>query len=614
MLLDIGTTAYRLARQLHGRRLTVITSNLVVYEELADDTGIELVLLGGMVRREYRSLVGFLTEDNLRQLHADWLFLGTSGSPPGRPGHGHHGGRGAGQAGHDRGRRHRWCCSPTRASSPAPGMARVCGPGRPRRRGDQRPGGPGDQRGVRARPEWRWSRYEADDPRRRRIPGAAGVRGTARRSRRGPGHRGHPARPGRRPARRDRAGARPSRRAGVPDAPAVDRHHRPRRGAARRRLRLLRDPRRRPGGPGGRRAHRARRGRARPGDGRRRRHRLRAAHRPGRRGHRPAGRPARPRRLGHQLHQPGRPGHRGHVPRTSATGSSASATPRSAWAAASPARWAPTRTRRLDRLRRAQPPRLAARPARRRPRRAARGCSPIPTLLGSFEEGRLFGADWLRTLGAIPNEYLHYYYFNREAVRAVPGGRSRPAAPSCATSRRGFYDAMQRPGRARRSPPGTAPAPSARPPTWPRTARRPASASATTSDLESGGYEKVALALMRAIARDERTTPDPQRPQPRHPRRARRGRRHRGAVPGRRQRRPPGLRAPRCPTTPPAGDAPSRPWSARSWPRPSGSRAAAVRAFALHPLVDSVTVAGRLVDGCTHRASRPRTPSLSPRT
>jgi DeoR/GlpR family transcriptional regulator of sugar metabolism len=82
VLLDIGTTAYRLARQLHGRRLTVITSNLVVYEELADDEGIELVLLGGMVRREYRSLVGFLTEDNLRQVHADRLFLGTSGVRP----------------------------------------------------------------------------------------------------------------------------------------------------------------------------------------------------------------------------------------------------------------------------------------------------------------------------------------------------------------------------------------------------------------------------------------------------------------------------------------------------------------------------------------------------
>ena len=82
VLLDIGTTAHRLARRLHGRNLTVVTSNMAVYEELADDAGIELVLLGGMLRREYRSLVGFLTEDNLRQVHADHLFLGTSGVRP----------------------------------------------------------------------------------------------------------------------------------------------------------------------------------------------------------------------------------------------------------------------------------------------------------------------------------------------------------------------------------------------------------------------------------------------------------------------------------------------------------------------------------------------------
>ena len=31
----------------------------------------------------------------------------------------------------------------------------------------------------------------------------------------------------------------------------------------------------------------------------------------------------------------------------------------------------------------------------------------------SFEEGRLFGAAWIQALGAVPNEYLHYYYFHR---------------------------------------------------------------------------------------------------------------------------------------------------------------------------------------------------------
>ncbi len=82
ILLDIGTTAHQVARQLKGRSLTVVTSNLAVYEELADEAGIQLVLLGGVVRRDYRSLVGFLTEDNLRQIHADRLILGTSGVRP----------------------------------------------------------------------------------------------------------------------------------------------------------------------------------------------------------------------------------------------------------------------------------------------------------------------------------------------------------------------------------------------------------------------------------------------------------------------------------------------------------------------------------------------------
>ena len=82
VLLDIGTTAHRVARQLRGRTLTVITSSLAVVEALQDEETIQLVLLGGVLRRDYRSLIGFLTEDNLRQVHADRLFLGTSGVRP----------------------------------------------------------------------------------------------------------------------------------------------------------------------------------------------------------------------------------------------------------------------------------------------------------------------------------------------------------------------------------------------------------------------------------------------------------------------------------------------------------------------------------------------------
>ncbi|WP_236808823.1 DeoR/GlpR family DNA-binding transcription regulator [Amycolatopsis albispora] len=79
LLLDIGTTVHQLAKHLHGRRITVVTSNLAVYDEFADDHAVELLLLGGLVRRNYRSMVGFLTEDALRQVRADRLFVSASG-------------------------------------------------------------------------------------------------------------------------------------------------------------------------------------------------------------------------------------------------------------------------------------------------------------------------------------------------------------------------------------------------------------------------------------------------------------------------------------------------------------------------------------------------------
>ncbi|MCH0541703.1 6-phospho-beta-glucosidase [Streptomyces sp. MUM 203J] len=131
-----------------------------------------------------------------------------------------------------------------------------------------------------------------------------------------------------------------------------------------------------------------------------------------------------------------------------------------------------------------------------------------PERLGSFEEGRLFGADWLRSLGAVPNEYLHYYYFGRETVGAYQDalrtGGTRGAY--LREQQAGFYRDALAPG---------VPALDA----WLRTladreatymaANREAAgdgAGRAEADLEPGGYEQVALALMRAIARDERAT------------------------------------------------------------------------------------------------------------
>ncbi len=40
-------------------------------------------------------------------------------------------------------------------------------------------------------------------------------------------------------------------------------------------------------------------------------------------------------------------------------------------------------------------------------------------LLGTLEEARLMGFDWVRAMGAIPNEYLYYYYYEREATARI---------------------------------------------------------------------------------------------------------------------------------------------------------------------------------------------------
>lgn len=79
LLLDIGTTIGRVAKYLRGREITVITRNLAVFTELADDPGVELALTGGTVRPHHRSLIGAMTEDSVRNVRADVLLLGTSG-------------------------------------------------------------------------------------------------------------------------------------------------------------------------------------------------------------------------------------------------------------------------------------------------------------------------------------------------------------------------------------------------------------------------------------------------------------------------------------------------------------------------------------------------------
>ncbi|WP_087874420.1 6-phospho-beta-glucosidase [Arthrobacter globiformis] len=129
-------------------------------------------------------------------------------------------------------------------------------------------------------------------------------------------------------------------------------------------------------------------------------------------------------------------------------------------------------------------------------RDALPGLLADPDALAGFEEGRLFPQPFLRDLGLLPNEYLFYYY---EAARAAAGMRAMaltrgesihgqqaelyPRLAAAGDEAYGLWEAA----RLSREEGYLAEARAG------GEARHP-------EDLAGGGYEQVALAVMRAVA------------------------------------------------------------------------------------------------------------------
>jgi DeoR family transcriptional regulator of aga operon len=79
IVLDSGSTTTAIARALRDfQQLTVITNAINIAGELAGGT-VDVILTGGMLRKNSYSLVGPLAEESLRRLKADILFLGVDG-------------------------------------------------------------------------------------------------------------------------------------------------------------------------------------------------------------------------------------------------------------------------------------------------------------------------------------------------------------------------------------------------------------------------------------------------------------------------------------------------------------------------------------------------------
>jgi 6-phospho-beta-glucosidase len=113
--------------------------------------------------------------------------------------------------------------------------------------------------------------------------------------------------------------------------------------------------------------------------------------------------------------------------------------------------------------------------------------------LATFEEGRLFDADLLRALGAVPNEYLAYYYGAADMIAAARTGRTRGEYVGAEQDQ--FYAAASAD-------------PSHATDMWERARHRrdasylaeARSVARDAADVEGGGYESVAVALMSALA------------------------------------------------------------------------------------------------------------------
>ncbi|KQN76053.1 transcriptional regulator [Duganella sp. Leaf61] len=80
VIIDSGTTTISLARQLRdAQNVTVMTNGLNIAWELADAPGVDLILTGGLLRKQSLSIQGQQAEACLQSYSFDKLFLGVDG-------------------------------------------------------------------------------------------------------------------------------------------------------------------------------------------------------------------------------------------------------------------------------------------------------------------------------------------------------------------------------------------------------------------------------------------------------------------------------------------------------------------------------------------------------
>ena len=79
IIIDAGSTTVHLAKLVKSMQITVVTNSVLVLQELMNSETVELLMAGGMLRKPSLSFMGEPASFVFDQIHADVLFLGSSG-------------------------------------------------------------------------------------------------------------------------------------------------------------------------------------------------------------------------------------------------------------------------------------------------------------------------------------------------------------------------------------------------------------------------------------------------------------------------------------------------------------------------------------------------------
>lgn len=80
IVMDSGSTTLRIAENLGKfKQIKLITNSLPIAEQVADYKGVEVIIPGGVLRPEMRSLIGPMAERNLVNYFCDIAFLAVDG-------------------------------------------------------------------------------------------------------------------------------------------------------------------------------------------------------------------------------------------------------------------------------------------------------------------------------------------------------------------------------------------------------------------------------------------------------------------------------------------------------------------------------------------------------